>query len=206
MRKGRSNKTFLFVSNHLCLDFINTQMIQQGRLVDLLESFDDLVSWLVQASVLTAAEATEAVGKWGGQRAGDRTFEEARAFRAALRGMVEQIVKGRSVPTTAIESINRLLGARLGYTQLARVRGRFERRFQSQTTQTIHLLVPIAESARDLLCHFDLSLIKRCQNPACILYFYDTTKNHARHWCSMNICGNRMKVAAHYRRTRSQRS
>lgn len=206
MRKGQSNKTFLFVSNHPCLDFINTQMIQQGRLVDLLESFDDLVSWLVQASVLTAAEATEAVRKWGGQRTGDRTFEEARTFRAVLRGMVEQIVKGRSVPTAAIESINRFLGARLGHTQLARVRGVFERRFRSQTTQAIHLVVPIAESASDLLCHSDLSLIKRCRNPACILYFYDTTKNHARHWCSMNICGNRMKVAAHYRRTRSQRS
>lgn len=206
MRKGQSNKTFLFLGNHSCLDFINTQMIQQGRLVDLLESYDDLVSWLVQASVLTTAEATEVVRKWGGHRAGDRTFEEARAFRAVLRGMVEQTVKGRSVPTAAIDSINRFLGARLGYTHLAQVRGGFERRFQSQTTQAIHLLVPLAELASDLLCYSDLSLIKRCQNPACILYFYDTTKNHARHWCSMNICGNRMKVAAHYRRTRSQRS
>ncbi len=206
MREARPVKKFLFVGNQTCLDFINTQMIQHGRLVDLLESYDDLASWLVQASVLTAAEATEAVRKWGGQREGQRTFEEAMKFRAVLRGMVEQTVKGRSVPTAAIESINRLLGARLGYTQLARVRGRFERRFHSQTTQATHLLVPIAELTSDLLCHCDLSLIKRCRNPACILYFYDTTKNHARHWCSMNLCGNRMKVAAHYRRTRSQRS
>ncbi|MGH7206919.1 MAG: CGNR zinc finger domain-containing protein [Nitrospiraceae bacterium] len=206
MRDAQTDRPFVFVGNHLCLDFINTQMIQQGRLVDLLESFDDFVSWLFQASVLTAAEAAEAVRKWGGQREGRRTFEEAREFRAVLRGMAEQIVKGRSVPTAAIESINRLLGARLGYTQLACVRGRFERRSQSQTTQAIHLLVPIAQSASDLLCHCDLSLIKRCRNPTCILYFYDMTKNHARHWCSMNICGNRMKVAAHYRRTRSQRS
>jgi predicted RNA-binding Zn ribbon-like protein len=206
MRKAQSDKTFLFVGNHTCLDFINTQMIQHGHLVDLLESFDDLVSWLVQASVLTAPEATEAVRKWGSQRAGEETFEEARKLRAVLRGMAEQIVKGRSVPTAAIESLNRLLGTRLGYTQLARVRGGFDRKFQSQTTQAIHLIVPIAESAMDLLCHSDLSLIKRCQNAACILYFYDTTKNHGRHWCSMNICGNRMKVAAHYRRIRSQKS
>jgi predicted RNA-binding Zn ribbon-like protein len=39
-----------------------------------------------------------------------------------------------------------------------------------------------------------------------VLLFYDTTKNHARHWCSMSLCGNRHKVAAHYRRRRSPRT
>ncbi len=57
-----------------------------------------------------------------------------------------------------------------------------------------------AESAADLLCTGDLSLVKKCQHDACILYFYDTTKNHARQWCSMELCGNRMKAAMHYRR------
>ena len=48
----------------------------------------------------------------------------------------------------------------------------------------------------------DLSLVKACQNPQCVLFFYDTTKNHARRWCSMAACGNRAKVAAHYQRAR----
>jgi len=28
-----------------------------------------------------------------------------------------------------------------------------------------------------------------------VLYFYDTTKNHRRQWCSTAACGNRHKVA-----------
>ena len=64
----------------------------------------------------------------------------------------------------------------------------------------MQFLVLIAVAAADLLCHGDLSLVKKCDNPRCILYFYDTTKNHARRWCSMAGCGNRMKAAAHYRR------
>jgi len=44
--------------------------------------------------------------------------------------------------------------------------------------------------------------VKACQNPQCVLLFYDTTKNHARRWCSMAACGNRAKVAAHYQRAR----
>ncbi|MCI0410524.1 MAG: CGNR zinc finger domain-containing protein, partial [Acidobacteria bacterium] len=56
----------------------------------------------------------------------------------------------------------------------------------------------------DLLSEGDLTLVRKCENPACILYFHDTTKNHARRWCSMRACGNRAKVAAHYRRRRRE--
>src|SRR5437867_3930953 len=88
---------------------------------------------------------------------------------------------------------------------LVGTRNGFERRRLFQPREPIHLLVPVAESASDLLCHGDLALILKCENPRCILYFYDTTKNHARRWCSMTVCGNRMKVAAHYRRRRRTR-
>jgi predicted RNA-binding Zn ribbon-like protein len=31
-------------------------------------------------------------------------------------------------------------------------------------------------------------------------YFYDVSKNQTRRWCSMDVCGNRAKVAAYYHR------
>jgi len=37
--------------------------------------------------------------------------------------------------------------------------------------------VPVAESAMDLLCDGDPTLVRKCENPACVLYFYDATKN-----------------------------
>ncbi|MUL68103.1 hypothetical protein BOO86_26770 [Mycobacterium sp. CBMA 234] len=40
--------------------------------------------------------------------------------------------------------------------------------------------------------------IKPCAHPHCILWFYDTSKNGTRRWCSMAICGNRAKAARHY--------
>lgn len=204
MHEANSDKTFLFVGNHLCLDFINTQMIMQGRPTDLLDDFSDLVAWLVQAGVLDKTEEREAMKTWGSQREGEHTFEEARTFRGILREMTERIVAGKPVPQPAVEAINRLLRERVGYAQLVRVRGGFERTFRAESRAAAHLLVPLAESASNLLCSGDLSLVRKCQNPACILYFYDVTKNHARHWCSMGLCGNRMKVAAHYRRHRAK--
>jgi len=40
----------------------------------------------------------------------------------------------------------------------------------------------------------------RCQNPACVLWFFDTTRNGTRRWCSMAVCGNRAKARRHYDR------
>lgn len=202
MLKERSRSRFVFLGNHRCLDFINTQFIKNSRPVDLLEGFHDLVSWLIGAQILDATQAKEAIRRWSGQRGGDRVFEQARAFRQTLRQMVEMIVRGRTVPSASVAAINTHLRRRWGYPQLVQRGGRFETETLAELEEPINLLIPIAEAAADLLSHGDLSLLKRCQNRACVLYFYDTTKNHARRWCSMRVCGNRTKVAAHYRRKR----
>lgn len=197
---------FVFVGNQVCLDFINTQLVLDGGPVDLLANFSDLVAWLVQAGLLPGEEAKKMERQWGRQTQGTRILEQARAFRVTLREMVERIAAGRPVPQAAVEAINGMLRYRVGYPQLARRNGTFERGYQSESQEGCQLLGLLGEAATDLLCTCDVSLIKKCQNPACVLFFYDTTKNHARHWCSMSLCGNRNKVAAHYRRHRNQRT
>lgn len=66
-------------------------------------------------------------------------------------------------------------------------------------SEPAQLMVPIAQSAADLLCRGDPALVKLCANPECQAFFYDTSKNHTRRRCGTQ-CGNRMRVAAHYRR------
>jgi predicted RNA-binding Zn ribbon-like protein len=195
---------FLFVGNQLCLDFINTKFVLNGRPVDLLATFSDLVTWLVQVDLLTEEEAMKIVRQWGSQAKGKQTLEQARVFRVTLREMVKRIAAGRPVPQASIEAINEMLRYRIGYPQLTRRSGKLERGYQAESQKANQLLGLLAEAAANLLCTCDFSLIKKCQNPLCVLFFYDTTKNHARHWCSMTICGNRSKVAAHYRRHRSR--
>ncbi|MEW6544599.1 MAG: CGNR zinc finger domain-containing protein [Nitrospirota bacterium] len=204
MRARQAKPPFLFVGNHLCLDFINTEMIVRGQRTNLLEEWTDLIAWLVRAKILSQAESNETVGRLDPE-GGERLLGEAKEFRTTLREMAERIVARKPVSGSTVEAINRMLRRHPGYPQLVRVAGRFERRFQSETDGATRLLAPLAEAAADLLCSADLALVKKCRNAACILYFYDTTKNHARQWCSMGLCGNRMKVAAHYRRTRAKR-
>lgn len=203
MDRKRSTQPFLFVGNHLCLDFINTEMIIRGQRTDLLMEWTDLIAWLVRGKLLSAGEGKDTMARLS-RTEGERLLGNARAFRATLRGMAEGIVAGRPVSRSAVEAINVMLGQCPGYPQLIRTSGGFERQFHSETSGAARLLVPLAEAASELLCVGDLSLVKKCRNDACILYFYDTTKNHARQWCSMGLCGNRIKVAAHYRRQKKR--
>ena len=203
--KGRRRpQPFVFLGNHPCLDFVNTQMIVRGKPTDLLESFEDLMEWLVRVQMVHKGVGEDATTRWE-VTVRDYCFEEAMTFRGTLRTMVEHIVARQRIPGATVTAINRLLAQCHGYPQLIYTKGHFERRFHSDVSQSSRLLTPLAESVSDLLCSGNLSLVKKCRNDACILYFYDTTKNHARNWCSMQLCGNRMKVAAHYRRERQVR-
>lgn len=199
----RAGGQFVFVGNHPCLDFINTQMIVNGAPTDLLASVDDVLSWLVQANLLSNAQV-EVIGAELNHTEGLSLLEQAKAFRSTLRDLAARIVARKPIPASTITVINQFLSQRPGCPQLVRRKGGFEQRFHWAAAPVPNLLVPLAEAASDLLCQADFALIKKCGNPACILYFYDTTKNHTRTWCSMQVCGNRMKVAAHYQRKRSQ--
>jgi predicted RNA-binding Zn ribbon-like protein len=204
MGRKQSQQPFLFVGNHLCLDFVNTQMIVKGELTDLLVSFEDLAAWLVQSKLLIGSHADAVSAKLGRAEA-QALLEQAKVLRATLRGLAERIAARKPIPESVIETINQFLAQRPGYPQLLRTNGGFEQRFHPIAAQPDNLLTPIAEAASELLCRLDLALIKKCKNAACILYFYDTTKNHRRNWCSMQLCGNRMKVAAFFQR-RTKRS
>jgi predicted RNA-binding Zn ribbon-like protein len=45
--------------------------------------------------------------------------------------------------------------------------------------------------------------LRPCANPECRLFLIDRSKPNTARWCSMAICGNRMKARRHYRRGRA---
>lgn len=46
--------------------------------------------------------------------------------------------------------------------------------------------------------------LKVCDNDGCVWAFYDHSRNRSGRWCSMAVCGNRMKVKAYRERSTSQ--
>ena len=142
MTTGRAQlrQPFLFVGNHPCLDFINTQMIVRGNPTDLLGGCEDLVAWLVQAHMVDKVQAAVVMTQWGHEDQ-EQLFEQGITFRRTLRDMAARIVARKSIPDSAIVSINKILsrwlysvlGARDGNQQLGWGNGRIL--FVSETRQ-----------------------------------------------------------------------
>ena len=66
------------------------------------------------------------------------------------------------------------------------------------------LLLPIGEVLAKFVCEEDFTDVKACEGHSCTLVFADHTRRRARRWCSMAICGNRAKQAAHRSRLKSK--
>ena len=62
------------------------------------------------------------------------------------------------------------------------------------------LFAPLANSTASLFANVDRSRVRKCDQ--CVLHFHDTSKKGTRRWCSMQLCGNRLKVAAYAARQR----
>ncbi|HWZ85926.1 MAG TPA: ABATE domain-containing protein [Thermoanaerobaculia bacterium] len=197
---------FLFLAGHPCLDFLNTRTVAKGQAVELLPTLDEFLRWLTRAGRIDARGAAEALKRWNDGPEGARITERARAFRETLRHMTDAIVRSRSASTEGVAAINFILAENDGNLRLERQGAGFRTRFAARPTSPITLLGVVAEAAADLLSRGDLHLVRRCGNPECVLYFYDTTRNHRRQWCAMGTCGNLMKVRAFRKRHRKGRA
>lgn len=187
------NERFLFVAGRLCLDFVNTEVLQAGQRVSLLSTGEDLLAWLGSAKLPPSALSA--------------ALKEGLILRGALRSLAEALSQGQVAPHGTVAVINDVLQRSPGFSRIEPVAGepgRYAEQTIASVTEPVHLLAPIARDAAALLCHGDPSLVRQCENPQCILFFYDTTKNHGRRWCRMTACGNRAKAAAHYRRVKDR--
>lgn len=191
-----------FLADSLGLDFLNSIATPVDTPVDWLEDGEGLLSWLQQARLMP----DEVVGLIRGRAIPgeiDRIASQARTLREWFRTFVREH-RGQPLKTAdlaALEPLNQLLKRDDGYSAIVA-----RQSDESSALHLIHtrrwaspeaLLLPIAESMARLVCDEDFSYVKACEGPTCTMLFADHTRGHARRWCSMALCGNRAKQAAH---------
>jgi predicted RNA-binding Zn ribbon-like protein len=201
----------MFLADALGLDFLNSVATPDDTEVDWIDDGDGLLAWLAQAQ-LAPTEALETLRTQAMPGEIDNVAAQARSLREWFRGFVRQR-KGRPLSSedlSELEPLNRLLERDEGF-------GRIEAHDHDHdhasglTFQTMRrwrspeaLLLPIGEVLAKFVCEEDFSHVKACEGPACTLIFADHTRGRARRWCSMAICGNRAKQAAHRQRLKMQ--
>jgi len=191
---------FFIVGNNAGLDLVNTRGVQDGKPIDLLKSFEDLVSWTAEAGLIDNARVREIIKKWSGTVEADRVFKRALQLRDSLSSIVDELVRGIRPSAGSLKNLNDLLRRKNGWFEVRYEDSGYAKAFHADLDDIDGILVPIGESFADLLCFGDLSQVKRCESDECVLVFHDTSKNHRRRWCSMATCGNRAKASAFYRR------
>jgi predicted RNA-binding Zn ribbon-like protein len=186
-----------FVGEHPALDFLNSIAAPWGTLIEWIEGGADLVAWLEQAGLMSSTVARQMLRQ--SRKELDVVAEEARDLREWFRAFVRTHA-GRPLEARVVgrlQRLNRLLERDECYRQLeAGPRWHRERRWRTPEA----LLLPLADAMGDLVCDADFELVRKCEGPGCLIWFLDTSKGHQRRWCSMAVCGNRVKAAAHRRR------
>jgi predicted RNA-binding Zn ribbon-like protein len=173
------------LGDHPALDLLNTEACIDGEAVDYWHTGDDVLRWLEQHGMVAATD----------HAAIDRAGLLVRA--KALRTLARRLIAGRAEQASAdIAGLNQYLHGYLSAPHLQHdAAGKLVLSRIPRGETIASLLGPAAEAVAHLLAEGDFSLVRQCEHPDCVLWFYDRTKAHKRRWCSMAVCGNRYKAA-----------
>ena len=203
----------MFLADSRGLDFLNSLAVPVDVEVEWLASGEDLLAWL-EAAELVSPQVIEEIRSAARPGELDAVAKQARELREWFREFVRHH-RGKPLTRKAVaelEPLNQLLARDQEFKQIApRAKADTEhgdgalqliqqRRWQSADA----LLLPLAQAIAQLLTTADFTDVKACEGPVCTLHFLDTTRGRRRRWCSMAVCGNRAKQAAHRHRVGSQ--
>lgn len=177
--------SFPLLSGHPSLDLVNTELVRRGIRHDLLIRPDDLTAWLealhMKESLPSLQHASSEITK--------EALNKVKEFRMVVRDMYERLADGQEVTRSWI----RLMEACIANAPLSYhfIDGRLVPvPLGTDIDATLSL---VALDALRLLEAGELAYLHRCSNPECVLLYVD--RSGRRKWCSMKICGNRIKVA-----------
>ena len=199
---------FVFDGGTLALDLLNTWRFNADQPLDLLQSPEDLVIWLAAAGLPDGAYCAELSSSPPNRRI---LLDEALWLRRDILLIVQSLVAGELPPPYTVDALNRILTESGTSFQLDSLtippEGEQEERMERQLVLNVHehissvlgVLQPIALSTARIVTEANPTRIRQCASSNCMYWFLDTSKSGRRRWCAMSRCGNRAKVAKHYR-------
>lgn len=125
---------------------------------------------------------------------------DTRRLRDAIRALLDAVQQGAALDPASLDLVNATSALVSVSVNIAVRNGLAERRERRHYDDPAAVtLASAARSAIDVLTDPVLrSNLRRCASPTCSMLFVNGDPR--RRWCTPNICGNRDRVARHYRR------
>ncbi|NNG23341.1 CGNR zinc finger domain-containing protein [Telluria aromaticivorans] len=173
------------LGDHLAMDMLNTQVRSGNALIEHWNTGADVLGWLARYGIVPPA---------GCEGSDEQVLvAQIHALRAVAREVITRCKRGE---TFDVSGLNAYLDAYLTSPKLLRSNeGKCVLVRMPRGGIIPSLLGPVAQAVAELLVEGNFDLVRQCEHPECVLWFYDRTKAHKRRWCSMAICGNRYKAA-----------
>jgi len=188
----KHQKTPQFVGDDLALDFINSKFGAAEAQQECLTDDDAVLRWLKLAGA--APDGIDA--------APEGLLTLALSLRENARSLIAAAKQGERADASIVNQVLQA-GRAPQELQWDNASASFKEVTLRPYKDAAGLLEPVAQAIVALLTTVPLDLVRQCEAHDCTLMFRDKTKSHRRRWCSMLLCGNRMKVAAFRSRNKS---
>jgi predicted RNA-binding Zn ribbon-like protein len=188
---------------NLSLNFVNTVEYRHEEFaVDFLHHYLDLITWAYFADAVGDSQKEMLLGlsQEKGYEA-KQIYDEAIQLRDTMYEYIVNLIARDEVPQASMQLINQWISKAFSNLELRLVDGNFMLDWNADNFGLESVLWPIINSFVDLVTSKNPKRIKQCSN--CGWVFVDNSKNNSRRWCSMEICGNRVKARRFAKKTQS---
>jgi len=186
----------------LCLDFTNTLYGHGNPIHEYLMDYRDVVLWSRHVEILDSNRAEKLLSEWEQVPARfEAVFHQTIELRETLYRIFASLAHNESAKKDDLTRLHQTWLKNEAHSQLVRTESGFRMGWK-EGDAIDSMLWPITRSAVELLTSDELKRVKQCGR--CDWLFVDRSRNQGRRWCSMSACGNRVKMARRYKRSKSQ--
>jgi predicted RNA-binding Zn ribbon-like protein len=185
MYDGRMTRASIGPDLQTLLDFVNTNDLEDPD--DGIGTPELLAAWLRERGVPITSVAADAHA---------RALDVREGLRALGRANNEEPAEPERLAALNAATAALPLSASLGTGS--------EWGLQPRVEGADAFLGGIVATALRAMASGEWSRVKACQNDTCRWLFVDQSRNRSRTWCTMAICGSRMKARAYRARQRDE--
>lgn len=196
---GGGLAAFDLCGGHPALDFVNSldKRFNGRGGSEGLHHYADLLRFTGETQLLDSARVAQ-VAQTVTHQAAARALRAGRILREALAEALYAVVDQRPPSAGSLETLEHCFHLAERHRELRwlpNAAGRAGLAWSWRLSDGPELPVwVIAQAARELVMSPEVAHVRACEAQTCRWLFLDTSRNHTRRWCKMQVCGNRMKA------------
>ena len=196
MTETRDAENHHLIGGILCLDFTNTLYGHDNPIHEYLMDYRDVILWSRHVGILDSNRAENLLSEWAEAPAKlEAVFRRTIQLRETLYRIFTSLANDESPQKDDLTQLHQAWLANETHSQLVQTESGFTMGWEEESAID-SMLWPITRSAMELLTSDEVTRVKQCGR--CDWLFIDRSRNRSRRWCSMDACGNRIKMARRY--------